>query len=130
MTTKTAEASQGDREQPLVGAALLTRQQARDAFARSSVTLEEATDTNSLATLRRMINAAMVESGCIDGTLRCHQRPVPSLASIQCRSRYFDSREVVTFNADGFIGFAGWADDTNVQPILKGFLAWLDFMDV
>lgn len=38
---------------------------------------------------------------------------------------YFSGREAISFNADGFIGFAGWADDTNVQPFLRGFMRWL-----
>jgi hypothetical protein len=48
---------------------------------------------------------------------------------IRCRSFYFDDREVVTFNPDGFLGFAGWAADGNVQPILYGFVAWLEKME-
>lgn len=26
---------------------------------------------------------------------------------------------------DGFIGIAGWADDTNVQPFLRAFYRWV-----
>lgn len=36
----------------------------------------------------------------------------------------FEERECISFNNDGFIGFAGWADDTNVQPILRAFIKW------
>ena len=36
----------------------------------------------------------------------------------------FEERECISFNKDGFIGFAGWADDTNVQPILRAFIKW------
>jgi hypothetical protein len=36
---------------------------------------------------------------------------------------YFDKRECISFNADGFIGFAGWASSENSEPIIKGFLA-------
>lgn len=38
---------------------------------------------------------------------------------------YFSAREAVSFNADGFIGIAGWADDTNVQPFLRALMRWL-----
>lgn len=39
-------------------------------------------------------------------------------------------REAISFNRDGFIGFAGWADDTNVQPFLRAFVRWaLEWMD-
>lgn len=47
---------------------------------------------------------------------------------INCKSFYFDDREAVTFNSDEFVGFAGWADDRNVQPILSGFCSWVDEM--
>lgn len=35
-------------------------------------------------------------------------------------------KKVACRNCDGFVGFAGWADDTNVQPILTAFCAWVD----
>lgn len=38
---------------------------------------------------------------------------------------YFSGREAVSFNCDGFVGFAGWADRNNVQPILQGFVRWM-----
>jgi len=34
---------------------------------------------------------------------------------------HFKEREAISFNQDGFIGFAGWADSTNVVPFLKAF---------
>lgn len=43
-------------------------------------------------------------------------------------SHYFKNRECITFNSDGFIGFAGWASDNNVQPILKAFTEWVDWV--
>lgn len=39
--------------------------------------------------------------------------------------RYWQGREAVSFNADGFIGIAGWADDQNVQPFLRALMRWL-----
>ncbi|MCB0252104.1 MAG: hypothetical protein KDI55_00060 [Anaerolineae bacterium] len=32
----------------------------------------------------------------------------------------------MTFEPDGFVWFAGWSDDTNLQPIIRGFLSWID----
>lgn len=43
-------------------------------------------------------------------------------------SHYFTQRECISFNADGFIGFAGWADIGNKNPILRAFLKWCDYM--
>ena len=41
---------------------------------------------------------------------------------------YFKGREAISFNNGGFIGFAGWADSGNTEPILKAFCKWCDCM--
>jgi hypothetical protein len=41
-------------------------------------------------------------------------------------SHYFTRREAISFNQDGFIGFAGWADDGNLNPLKRAFLTWCD----
>lgn len=38
---------------------------------------------------------------------------------------YFHGREAISFNPDGFIGFAGWADWCNTQPFLRAFRRWV-----
>lgn len=47
---------------------------------------------------------------------------------IRMRCHYFNSREAITFGHDGFIGFAGWADDVNVKPLTDAFKEWVDVM--
>lgn len=37
---------------------------------------------------------------------------------------YFDRREGISFNRDGYIGFAGWASTNNLQPFVRGFMHW------
>ena len=44
-------------------------------------------------------------------------------------SHYFTRREAISFNQDGFIGFAGWADDGNLNPLKRAFLAWCDQLE-
>jgi hypothetical protein len=39
-------------------------------------------------------------------------------------AHYFNRREAITFNRDGFIGFCGWSDSTNSQPIYAAFVEW------
>lgn len=46
-------------------------------------------------------------------------------AFIRVDSDHFKGREAISFNPDGFIGFAGWADDGNVQPFLRAFVLWV-----
>lgn len=43
-------------------------------------------------------------------------------------SHYFTQREAISFNTDGFIGFAGWADQGNTNPILRAFIGWCDYL--
>lgn len=43
-------------------------------------------------------------------------------------SHYFTQRECISFNTNGFIEFAGWADQGNVNPILRAFLKWCDMI--
>ncbi len=54
-----------------------------------------------------------------DGTLET--------AFIFVNSHYFEGREAISFNRD-FVGFAGWADDTNVQPFVKAFIKFVDYL--
>lgn len=44
-------------------------------------------------------------------------------------SHYFTQREAISFNSDGFIGFAGWADQRNTNPLLRAFIRWCDYME-
>lgn len=38
---------------------------------------------------------------------------------------YFSGREAISFNRDGWIGFAGWASDKNVRPFIDAFVEWV-----
>lgn len=43
-------------------------------------------------------------------------------------SHYFTQRECISFTQNGFIGFAGWADEGNLNPIRRAFMKWCDMM--
>ena len=108
----------------------MNRDEARARFKEAGLTYANV-DAASLQRLRDLINEKMIASGLMKGSYRCNKkitlqgRVSPSFfAGIECHAFYFDKREAVSFNRDGFIGFAGWSDDTNVQPILEGFAAW------
>lgn len=45
-------------------------------------------------------------------------------AFIRCDAYYFTGREAISFNEDGFIGFAGWADTSNTKPFTETFIKW------
>lgn len=111
----------------------MLRDEARAAFAAAGLTYD-VVSRSTLETLRQLIDAEMKEAALIDGSLRmrkiCRFRQLASGldAGLRCKAHYFDSREAVTFSPNGFIGFAGWADDQNVQPVVAGFMAWIDVM--
>lgn len=108
----------------------MTRDEARSLFASSGLTYS-VLSKSSLESLRQLIEAEMQTAKLIDGSLRmrkvCRVRTTKlgTEASLRCKTHYFEDREAVTFNRNGFIGFAGWADDENIQPVLAGFTAWL-----
>ncbi|MCW3783566.1 hypothetical protein [Defluviimonas salinarum] len=108
----------------------MTRDDARAYWAASGLTYADLTG-HSLKGLRKIIDAALRSSGLIEGYRAAGAPRITRIgtgiaAEIYCRAYYFDRREAVTFNRDGFIGFAGWADEKNVQPILSAFRAWVD----
>ena len=43
-----------------------------------------------------------------------------------CQGSYFESREAISFNRDGFIGFCGELNGCNQTPFIKGFINWID----
>lgn len=106
------------------------RHDAREGFKAAGLTYADATPEN-LRRLRQLINSSMIISGAILGTFRARQRwhvqetPSGTYRELRCKADYFDDREAITFNTDGFIGFAGWADAGNVAPIVTAFNAWV-----
>lgn len=121
----------------------LTRDQVRDAFNRNLTYADvEATD------IRALQGFIAIECARHDRELSskgewhmlmqpsCRKKYEPLIeasteragiyeAYLRVDGRYWQGREAVSFNGDGFIGIAGWADDNNVQPFLRGFMRWL-----
>ena len=49
-------------------------------------------------------------------------------AELRVKGAYFDDREAITFNQDGFIGFCGWADGHNLTPFVMAFVEWCEYL--
>lgn len=49
-------------------------------------------------------------------------------AELKVKGTYFNDREAITFNDDGYIGFCGWADGCNLTPFVMGFKEWCDYL--
>ena len=78
-----------------------------------------------LMELHDILNDKLENCGCFRGTFRMNSLELDeNIKYMTCKSDYFDSREAVSFNRDGFIGMAGWASSTNIQPIRLGVVEW------
>lgn len=49
-------------------------------------------------------------------------------AFIKLRWHDGHEREAISFNADGFIGFCGWASSANTLPVVEAFKDWCDLV--
>jgi len=90
-----------------------------------------------------MLHSILVQelhgSDCFEGTYRMNKNIEFKVnkrkksrdfifAGLTCNAFYFTGREAVSFNSDGFIGFCGWSDSYNDQPILRGFKKWCEWL--
>ena len=112
----------------------MTRNDARALFASSGLDYSVLTKAN-LRRLISLIDQDLKKAGLMRETYRMRRvldlrinDGRPTSASLRCKAFYFDDREAVSFNPDGFVGFAGWASDENVAPILSGFERWCEEM--
>lgn len=110
----------------------MTRDKARKAYADAGFDHSILTKER-LARLRKLVDTQLRQTEILRGTCRAPRTPKIKTTSqgsiyadMRCKSYYFDDRQAITFESDGFVGFAGWADSTNVQPFLKAFMDWLD----
>lgn len=108
----------------------LTRDQCRKLFEERGLSYSDLTIKN-LQRLRLLINLRMIFGEYMEMSYRCNKRWSIQrrqkhgkiiFAHLRCKLFYFNNRQAVTFEKDGFIGFAGWSDDTNIKPILNGFM--------
>ena len=117
--------------------AVCTTQQARDYFNEKGLTYADITEGDILALvflLNREIKQSVKDHETSTGTMHLSQKVNMKKRSngtitecyLYMNSHYFTRRECISFNRDGFIGFAGWADHGNTNPILRAFLAWCD----
>ena len=116
-----------------------TSNEARAKFKDSGLTYDDITDGDILVLvmlLNREIKKSNKTGETSVYTMRLSDKKIIKHKSngtiIECylymNSHYFTQRECISFNRDGFIGFAGWADVGNKNPILRAFLEWVDIL--
>ena len=117
--------------------AICSNQDCRDKFTRLGLTYDDITEGEILALvmlLNREIRKSNKSGETSVNTTRLSSKMIikhkPNGKISECylfmNSHYYTQRECISFNRDGFIGFAGWADDGNTNPIRRAFLEWCD----
>lgn len=107
----------------------MNRNQVRKSFIESGIDISSL-KTDDIKQLRDFINDKLNAENsyfrCINKIKECKSGEL--VFALYCKSDYFDERECVSFyrNSKFPIGFAGWADDESVAPILYSFIEWLD----
>ncbi|WP_342487302.1 hypothetical protein NSQ30_10585 [Bacillus sp. FSL R7-0651] len=82
--------------------------------------IKQAVKEKTMSTVSMRMSQKLDSKYRTNGTLkRCY---------VYINSHYFTQREAISFNLDGFIGFAGWADSSNRHPIIAAFVEWVDHM--
>ena len=114
-----------------------TTQEARDYFEKKGLTYNDITEGEILV-LVLLLNRE-IKKAIKNDEMSTHSMHLSKKMDIKKRSNgtitecylyinshYFTQRECISFNKNGFIGFCGWADQGNANPILRAFLAWCD----
>lgn len=100
----------------------MNNDEVREAIKGKGITSDNVTETQ-LRSLFKILQRKLRESDCFEGTYRVFNRKPSKFMT--CSAHYFKNRELVSFNRDGFIGFAGWSDSKNVKPIHDSIIEWL-----
>lgn len=96
----------------------MTNSHARAVLLGMNVTSENVTK-EEIKVLRKMLRKEFKKDGIF--TL---DKETKNFKYLTMSSEYFKKRECISFNKDGFIGFAGWASTKNTAPILEVVCEW------
>lgn len=117
--------------------AVCTNNEARQYFRDKGLTYDDITEGDILSLLM-LLNREIKKSNKVGETSvstmhmssKIDMKKRTNGTIIKCflyiNSHYFTRREAISFNEDGFVGFAGWADQGNTNPLLRAFLRWCD----
>lgn len=115
------------------------KQEARNYFKQCGLTYDDI-DMNAIYKLIQLLNLEIVKiDSCMlminEPKLQGRNRNIIlnkggkiKFAEIRVKGTYFNDREAITFNDDGFIGFCGWADMYNTTPFVMAFNKWCDYL--
>lgn len=117
--------------------AVCTNEEARQYFRDKGLSYHDITEGDILSLLmllnleiKKSNKAGETSDSTMHMSIKIYMKKRTDGTIIKCflyiNSRYFTQREAISFNEDGFIGFAGWADQGNTNPLLRAFLRWCD----
>lgn len=118
-----------------------TNDEARAYFAEKGLTYDDITDGQILA-LVLLLNEEIKRSNkagetsvstmSLSSVVKSKHKSNGSITEcyLFVNSHYFTRRECISFNKDGFIGFAGRADDGNTNPLRRAFMRWCDALAI
>ena len=117
--------------------AVCTNEEARQYFRRKGLSYHDITEGDILSLLmllnreiKKSNKAGETSVSTMHMSSKIYMKKRTNGTIINCflyvNSHYFTRREAISFNEDGFIGFAGWADQRNTNPLLRAFLRWCD----
>ncbi len=107
--------------------------EAREAFKDAGLTYHDLT-LPRMQRLQEIVDRHLRDSKLMKGSFKARKQvilkftPNGVYGEITCRSNYFEKREAITFNTDGFIGFAGWSDHVNIVPVVSAFREWVEMV--
>ena len=119
--------------------AICTRDECRERFKELGLSYSDITEGDVLALvmlLNREIKKSNKSGETSVNTMRLSEKREIDINEdgtirtcfLYMNSHYFKNRECISFNRDGFIGFCGWADIGNSNPIKRAFLEWCDVL--
>ncbi len=104
----------------------MTNDEIRVLIKDKNITTENVT-RKQLIELHNILSSKLESSECFDGAFRMNLLKLDDNNKyMTCKSDYFEDREAISFNRDGFIGMAGWADSKNITPIREAVVEWLN----
>lgn len=102
-----------------------TRNQARQMWSALDLRLSDITKEDAVSL--KAILATCLGNSELTSHIRVHETLVfrsGELVELYCSADNFEKREAYTFNSDGFVGIAGWADAQNVTPFIVALHEW------
>ena len=101
----------------------MTNDEVREILSSKNITSGNVT-VEQVQRLRKILNKNLKESGIHNGTARLTKFKLRNYKFLEIQTSDWKGRECVSFNRDGFIGFAGWAGTNNLKPILGAVIEW------